>query len=64
MKIDFTCTTTKVLDMKLLTLINDDAITSIGYGPYDNGYLLLGLKSGFLLIIDPLSLQKVIQISL
>ena len=34
-------------------------ITSIGYGPYDNGYLLLGTTSGHLLVFDPLNLDRI-----
>ena len=30
----------------------DDKIRTIAYGPYDNGYLLLGMDSGLLLIFD------------
>lgn len=30
----------------------DDRISCIGYGPYDNGHLLLGMKSGLVLIFD------------
>ena len=39
--------------MKLLTQIQNTAqITAVNYGPYDNGYLLLGLANGCLMGID------------
>ena len=39
--------------MKLLSFVQDaQQITSINYGPYDNGHLLLGLETGFLLAYD------------
>lgn len=37
-----------------------DEISTMAYGPYDNGYLLLGMKSGSLLIFDPLTLEKLV----
>ena len=36
----------------------------MGFGPYDNGYLLLGLKSGTLLILDTITLDKLCQLNL
>ena len=36
-----------------------DLITSIEYGPYDNGYVLLGMQSGRLLVYDPVTLERV-----
>jgi hypothetical protein len=39
--------------MKLLTQIQSSAqITALNYGPYDNGYLLLGLANGCLMGFD------------
>lgn len=39
--------------MKLLSQIQDvKQITSVNYGPFDNGYLLLGLETGSLLAYD------------
>ncbi len=35
----------------------------MGFGPYDNGYLLIGMKSGNIIIIDPVSLDKLAQIN-
>ena len=36
-----------------------DCITSLSFGPYDNGYVLAGMLSGKLLIFDPISLERV-----
>lgn len=39
--------------MKLLSFVQDSQqITSLNYGPYDNGHMLLGLDSGHLLAYD------------
>ena len=34
-------------------------ISCIEYGPYDNGYLMLGTDSGHLLVLDPLTLGRI-----
>ena len=31
----------------------------MGFGPYDNGYLILGTVSGHLLVLDPLNLDRI-----
>jgi len=36
-----------------------DAVTALEYGPYDNGYLLVGTRSGALLVYDPLTLDRI-----
>lgn len=36
-------------------------ITSANFGPYDNGYLLLGLSNGVLLALEVPSLQLILQ---
>jgi hypothetical protein len=38
-------------------------ITSIGYGPYDNGHILAGLSNGILLAFDTINLDKLFQIN-
>ena len=48
----------------LKTLQPKNSITSVGYGPYDNGYLQLGLSTGTLLILDPSTLDKLSQLQL
>jgi len=30
----------------------DDEIREVAYGPYDNGYLILGMKSGQVLVFE------------
>ena len=37
----------------------EDRITALNFGPYDNGYLLIGLRSGQLLVFDTIHLQKI-----
>jgi hypothetical protein len=39
--------------------VENDKISAIGYGPFDNGYLIIGLKSGHIVIFDILHLDKV-----
>ena len=34
-------------------------ITALGFGPYDNGYILAGMQSGRLLVYDPITLDRV-----
>ena len=34
-------------------------VTCLSYGPYDNGFLCLGTKSGHLLVLDPTSLDRI-----
>ena len=34
----------------------EDRITALNFGPYDNGYLLIGLRSGQLLVFDTIHL--------
>ena len=39
--------------IKLLSFVqNAEQISSINYGPFDNGHLLLGLDTGYLLAYD------------
>ena len=52
-----------VENLKLLN-INDAQITCINFGPFDNGYLLLGLSSGVLLAIEPSTMNIVINLQL
>lgn len=33
-------------------------ITALHYGPYDNGYVLVGLNNGKLLVFDPVTLDR------
>ena len=34
-------------------------VTSLAYGPYDNGYLLMGTSTGHLLVLEPMSLNRI-----
>ena len=48
--------------LKILKI--DDKIKSIGYGPFDNGHIIIGLKSGHILIFDIVKLEKITSIHL
>ena len=48
----------KILRLPDEELLPFTSITSLSYGPYDNGYLLAGTSSGHLLVYDPLSLKR------
>ena len=49
---------------KILETSAVDEITAMGFGPYDNGYLIIGMKSGIMIILDPISLDKLAQINI
>jgi hypothetical protein len=49
--------------IKLLN-VKGATITAINYGPFDNGYLLLGLSSGCLLAIDMHEMEVIMQAQL
>mmetsp|Transcript_6703 Transcript_6703/g.8001 ORF Transcript_6703/g.8001 Transcript_6703/m.8001 type:complete len:92 (+) Transcript_6703:1371-1646(+) len=36
-----------------------EEVTALHFGPYDNGYVLIGLNSGRLLVYDPITLNRV-----
>ena len=36
----------------------NNKITCLNFGPYDNGYIILGTTSGHLVVLDPLSLKR------
>ena len=40
-----------------------DEITALHFGPYDNGYILVGLSNGKLIVYDPITLNRVNQFS-
>ena len=37
----------------------EDHITCVNFGPYDNGYLLMGMESGQLLVFDIKNLDRI-----
>eukprot|EP00347_Sterkiella_histriomuscorum_P022530 403338142 len=39
-------------------------ITSLQYGPYDNGHILIGMQNGVLLAFDSINMQKLYQIQI
>ncbi len=41
----------KIERIRVLTGLGE--VTAVAYGPYDNGFLILGLHSGRLLMLDP-----------
>ena len=40
----------------------DIEITALEYGPYDNGHIILGFNTGFLLILNSLDLSGMFRI--
>ena len=34
-------------------------VTSVSFGPYDNGHVLVGTEDGQLLALDPVNLQRI-----
>ena len=40
-------------------LKTEDTITAIGYGPFDNGYLIVGMHTGHVVIFDTITLDKI-----
>ena len=45
--------------LKIIGGITADRITCLAFGPYDNGYILVGMASGRLLVFDPVTLDRV-----
>ena len=36
-------------------------VTSIKFGPYDNGHIIVGLSSGTVVVYDPITLEKLYE---
>lgn len=50
---------------EILKVLQDCAeVTAINFGPYDNNYLLVGLRNGFLLVYDVLEMERVASLNL
>ena len=45
--------------IKIIGGEEQDQITALEFGPYDNGYILAGMQSGRLLVFDPVTLERV-----
>ena len=54
---------TKTIEIAKILKI-DYTITSIGYGPFDNGHLIIGLNSGHILIFEIIKLEKISSLHL
>ena len=39
--------------------MKDNKITCLNFGPYDNGYIMLGTSSGHLIVLDPKNLKRI-----
>jgi len=52
----------KIELIKILSV--EDKISEVNFGPYDNGHLLVGFKSGVLHIFDPVELTRMQSINL
>jgi len=48
--------------IKILRL--DDKISEVGYGPYDNGYFIVGMEGGQVLVFDVVNLDRIQHIQL
>jgi WD40 repeat protein len=42
----------------------EDKITEVGYGPYDNGYFIVGMEGGQILVFDVLNLDRIQHLQL
>jgi len=48
-----------LLVSKACILSNNEAVTAINYGPYDNGHVMVGFKDGTLMTIDYSTLKVI-----
>ena len=55
----FNMQTREIEKLKILSFIDDQEITSVAYGPFDNGHILIGLSDGWLLAYEYPSLERV-----
>ena len=44
--------------------IHDAQITAVNYGPFDNGYLVIGLSTGLVIIIDIHTMDVIMEVQL
>ena len=51
----------QISDKLKLISINVNEITCINYGPFDNGYLLIGLSSGILIGLNLYEMEVIMQ---
>ena len=51
--------TTEADVIKIIGGEQDERITALNFGPYDNGYILVGTQLGKLLVYDPITLDRV-----
>jgi hypothetical protein len=54
----------KVVVTKLINHRGEDEIRCIAYGPYDNGHIIMGMATGFLIVYDAVSLCKIHSLAL
>ena len=40
----------------------EDKISEVAYGPYDNGYFIVGMEGGQILVFDVLNLDRIHQV--
>ena len=51
--------------VELIKILNmEDKITATAFGPYDNGYLIVGFESGCVHIFDPCDLIRLSQLAM
>ena len=49
----------KILRLPQPIIGKNNSLSCVNFGPFDNGYILLGTESGHLLILDPKNLKRV-----
>ena len=49
----------KILRLPQPDPLQNNQITCVHFGPYDNGYIALGTSSGHLILLDPLNLRRI-----
>ena len=57
-KIQFLPNIIKVLRLPQPDLYVNNTITCLHFGPFDNGYILLGTSSGHMLVLNPKNLNR------
>lgn len=57
--IDFYPEIIKIMRLPQPDPLRNNTITAFNYGPYDNGYLVIGTSSGHILTLEPKNLNRI-----
>jgi hypothetical protein len=49
----------KILKLPQSNPFSNNVITAFNFGPYDNGYIVIGTSSGHLLTLEPKNLNRI-----